>query len=133
MIRTASSGQEFLFALRLWTTTAPYREFPSKTIDWRLTPAFLNRRLLILFSKDKPVGFCTWGWMTDEEYLTRKYYGPTVFARQRSDRLVVPDIIATRDVIPLCRELGRMFHEEHGVSRVYSYRDRGRRLAIYCV
>lgn len=132
MIRVAA-GQDFLFALHLWTTISPYRDFPSRSIHYRLTPAFLNKRLLILSHDGKPVGFCTWGWMTDQEYETRRYYGPTVFSRETSDRLVVPDIIATRNVIPLCRELGRMFRAEHGVERVYSYRERGRRLATYCI
>jgi len=133
VIRTATSGQDFLYALNLWTSVASYRDFPCKSIGWRLTPAFTSGRLLILLTDDKPVGFCTWGWMTTAEYETRKYYGPTVFARERSDRLVVPDIITT-DTHRRVRELGAFFRQKFpDVNRVYSYRERGRRIAVYCI
>lgn len=133
MIHVATRTQDFLYALGLWTSVAPYRDFPAKSVGFRLTPAFLRGKLLILSRDGRRVGFCTWGWMTTQEYDSRKYYGPAVFARVRSDRLVVPDIITT-DTHRVARELGRFFRSMFpDVSRVYSWREQGRRDAVYCI
>jgi hypothetical protein len=132
MIRQAESGRDFLFALRLWTTKPPYRDFPCKTIGWRLAPAFSKGRLLTLLSDGAPVGFVTWGWMTDEEFKTRKYSGEAAFSRDRSDRLVVVDGIITQDVPKLLSELRSFFRSRYpGVNRVHVHR--GPRDGHYCI
>ena len=139
MIYTARRPEDLLLALRYWTTVAPYRDFPAKTIAWRLAPAYANGRLLMLVHDRKVVGFTTWAWMTADEFETRKYKGRDVFPRERPEneaqysgagdnfgptlRLVIIDSIITADVGPLSREQREFFRAAYpDVRRVYAHR-----------
>jgi len=132
VIHVATRTQDFLYALGLWTSVAPSRDFPAKTVGWRLTPAFLRGKLLIMSREGRRVGFCIWGWMTGEEFTTRTYHGPTMFARESGERLVITDAIITDDVTSLSWELREFYRRLFpDVSRVYA--NRGRRTAIFCI
>lgn len=67
--------------------------------------------------------------MTREEFETRKYHGPTVFARRSGEVLVFVDMIAPEgrsDVLYICREMRKLFktrYPEAGVVLAH----RGRR------
>ena len=122
MLYIAERDTEFLSALKIWAETAPYSKFPSQTISWRLIPAFLNRRLLIL-ADPTPVGFFTWGWMTNKEFDSREYLGQEVFSRTESDRLVVVDAIITRSVRKMVRHIREYFAAHFPtVTQVYAHR-----------
>jgi len=36
-------------ALKLWTTSAPYKDFPCETVAWRLLPAFDNEQIRLFY------------------------------------------------------------------------------------
>jgi hemolysin-activating ACP:hemolysin acyltransferase len=101
----------FADCLNLWVTTPPYCDFPSKTIGWRLVPAFNHGRFKVWYDNNGLcTGFVTWAWMTDSEFETRKYTGSEVFARNYSDKLVFVDMIAINgvsDVLSMSRDLRR--------------------------
>ena len=40
-------------ALKLWTTSAPYKNFPCETVAWRLLPAIDNEQIRLF--NDGPV------------------------------------------------------------------------------
>jgi hemolysin-activating ACP:hemolysin acyltransferase len=105
----------FADCLNLWVTTPPYCDFPSKTIGWRLVPAFKHGRFKVWYDNNGLcTGFVTWAWMTDSEFETRKYTGSEVFARNYSDKLVFVDMIAINgvsDVLSMSRDLRRFFRK----------------------
>jgi hemolysin-activating ACP:hemolysin acyltransferase len=119
---------DFMHALRLWTTTAPYRDQPSRTIAWRLVPAFANGRLMMMGDD----GFVTWGWMTADEFETRKYSGREVFTRQTGERLVIVDAIIPADVPKLAWRLREFYRAKYpDVTRVWAHR--GARNGSFCI
>jgi hypothetical protein len=141
VIYTARRPEDLLLALRYWTTVAPYRDFPAKTIAWRLAPAYASGRLLMLAHDRKVVGFTTWAWMTDAEFKTRKYDGRDVFRRERPKneaqysgaddnfgpawRLVVVDCVISDAVGALSREVREYFRAAFpDARRVYGHRGR---------
>ena len=122
MLYVAERDTELWSALMFWTGVEPYSSFPPQTIAWRLVPAFLNRRLLIL-ADPTPVGFFTWGWMTNKEFDSREYLGQEVFSRTESDRLVVVDAVITHSVRAMTRYIRDYFAIHFpAVTQVYAHR-----------
>ena len=116
-------------ALNLWTTTAPYRSFPSETIAWRLIPALKSGQYRLYRStNNEPRGFISWAFMTAEEFETRDYSGPEIFARKSGEHLVFVDMIAPHgrnDVLFICRDMRRLFKEGYPrVDQVLAHRGR---------
>lgn len=122
----SSPEKGLLAALHLWTTVEPYSKFPCETIAWRLLPAFEHGKARVFWRDEKLVGFATWGFMTHEEYETRDYCGPEVFAREDGDVLLFVDLIAPggkNDVLWVCRQLRRYFRERYeGHRDVFAHR-----------
>lgn len=99
-------------ALELWTTVAPYSQFPSQTIAWRLMPALESGQYRIYRRGDEPYGLVTWAFMTQEEFDTGNYSGEEVFARDDGELFVFLDMIAPggqNDVLSICRDLRASF------------------------
>lgn len=84
---------DFYDAVDLWTTTKPYMNYDSASIRYRLMPAFENKQLMLFKKGINSIGFITWAWMTNEEYVTNEYYGNEIFARDNGDKFVVVDAI----------------------------------------
>ena len=129
-----SKHDDFINCVDLWTTVLPYSTFPSSTIAWRLSPAIKSGQYKIWKNKNGSLdGFVTWAWMTDKEFETRDYWGPEIFKRQTSDKLVFVDMIApkgTSGVLRFCRDLRQMFLLEFPeVKKVWSHR--GQRSGVY--
>lgn len=101
--------EDLVDALTLWTTTDPYRTFPSQTIAWRLIPALESGQYRIYRDAySRPRGFVSWAFMTREEFETRKYGGETIFSRKSGECFVFVDMIAPygrNDVLWICRDL----------------------------
>jgi hemolysin-activating ACP:hemolysin acyltransferase len=117
----------FADCLNLWVTTPPYCDFPSKTIGWRLVPAFNHGRFKVWYDNNGLcTGFVTWAWMTDSEFETRKYTGSEVFARNYSDKLVFVDMIAINgvsDVLSMSRDVRNFCKRQFpDVETVWSHR-----------
>jgi len=124
----------FVDALWLWTTVAPYSGYPSRTISNRLVPAFRFGRVKGYYGEDGGLrAFMTWGFMTDEEFETRRYWGWEVFSRPDGDRLVIVDMIAPggrNDVLMVSRDVRQHFlalYPQH--ERVYAHR--GSRTGVF--
>jgi len=103
-----------LKAIDLWSTTEPYSKFPCATIAWRLLPAHGSAKLHHFWDGSRYRGFVTWAFLTDEEFETRDYCGPEVFAREKGEHLVFIDLIAkggTSDVLYICRQMQNYFKE----------------------
>jgi len=113
-------------ALLLWTGIAPYCDFPSKTILWRLLPALGNDKCLFHYEDGDVVGISTYAFLTEYEGTYREYYAPDCFARQSGPQLWVIDQIipgGRRHVIQAVRDLRHYFFDaypEH--SRVHAWR-----------
>lgn len=121
------TAETFFQALSLWVTTPPYHKFPCDTINNRLFPAFYTGQIYGAFDVAGNVrAIITWGFMTDEEFETREYWGPEVFARTDGEKLVFVDMIAPggkNDVLSLCREMRKLFKQAYPhVDRVYAHR-----------
>ena len=121
----------FMNALDLWCTEAPYCGFPSRTIGWRLLPAHEAGRLRHYWDGDRYMGFVSWAFLTDAEYISNEYSGWDVFARDYGDCLVVIDMIAkggVSDVLFISRDIRGFFKREFPeIDRICSHR--GSRLA----
>ena len=119
--------RDLVGALELWTTTEPYSGFKSATIAWRLIPALDSGKYrLYRDANGQPRGFVSWAFMTAEEFETRVYDGPEVFARDTGDMLVFLDMIAPYgryDVLFMCRDLRKLFKDLYpGVETVVAHR-----------
>jgi hemolysin-activating ACP:hemolysin acyltransferase len=119
--------RDLIDALDLWTTTEPYRGFPCSTIAWRLVPALQHKQYrLYRDSAGFPRGFISWAFMTREEFETREYYGPEIFARKEGELLVFVDMIAPHgqhDVLLICRDMRKTFKDLYpGVETVVAHR-----------
>ena len=127
---TERSNKLLFDALGLWTRNPIYGELPSKTIAWRLLPAFKNNKIKIFYENGKPYAFATWAFFTEDEGVTGNYSGEEVFARADGSMLKVVDMVAHHSVLYICRQLIRYFKDEHPhVRRVYARR--GNRKAWY--
>jgi hemolysin-activating ACP:hemolysin acyltransferase len=127
---TERSNKLLFDALGLWTRNPVYGELPSKTIAWRLLPAFKNNKIKIFYENGKPYAFATWAFFTEDEGVTGDYSGEEVFARADGSMLKVVDMVAHHSVLYICRQLYRYFKDEYPhVHRVYARR--GNRKAWY--
>ena len=127
---TERSNKLLFDALGLWTRNPIYGELPSKTIAWRLLPAFKNNKIKIFYENGKPYAFATWAFFTEDEGVTGDYSGEEVFARADGSMLKVVDMVAHHSVLYICRQLYRYFTDEYPhVRRVYARR--GNRKAWY--
>ena len=127
---TERSNKLLFDALGLWTRNPVYGELPSKTIAWRLLPAFKNNKIKIFYENGKPYAFATWAFFTEDEGVTGDYSGEEVFARADGSMLKVVDMVAHHSVLYICRQLYRYFKDEYPhVRRVYARR--GNRKAWY--
>ena len=127
---TERSNKLLFDALGLWTRNPVYGELPSKTIAWRLLPAFKNNKIKIFYENGKPYAFATWAFFTEDEGVTGNYSGEEVFARADGSMLKVVDMVAHHSVLYICRQLYRYFKDEYPhVRRVYARR--GNRKAWY--
>ena len=127
---TERSNKLLFDALGLWTRNPIYGELPSKTIAWRLLPAFKNNKIKIFYENGKPYAFATWAFFTEDEGVTGNYSGEEVFARADGSMLKVVDMVAHHSVLYICRQLYRYFKDEYPhVRRVYARR--GNRKAWY--
>ena len=127
---TERSNKLLFDALGLWTRNPIYGELPSKTIAWRLLPAFKNNKIKIFYENGKPYAFVTWAFFTEDEGVTGNYSGEEVFARADGSMLKVVDMVAHHSVLYICRQLYRYFKDEYPhVRRVYARR--GNRKAWY--
>jgi len=120
-------------AVRLWTTVAPYRSFRCETIAWRLLPAIENDKARLFYRDGQCVALITWAFMTSEEFETREYYGPEIFARDTGEKLVCVDLIAPygrKDVVWVCKEMRKQFGDQYPwVETVYAHR--GKRSGLF--
>ena len=124
-----SRVQDFLDALELWTTTAPYDSFPCATIAWRLLPAIRSGQYRVYRHDDgSPRGFISWAFMTREEFATRDYSGEAIFERDSGEVMVFVDMVAPygqNDVLFICRDIRRLFRERYpDVQHVLAHRGR---------
>ena len=127
---TERSNRLVIDAVKLWTRNPVYGELPSKTIAWRLLPAFKNNKIKIFYENGKPYAFATWAFFTEDEGVTGNYSGEEVFARADGSMLKVVDMVAHHSVLYICRQLYRYFKDEYPhVRRVYARR--GNRKAWY--
>ena len=127
---TERSNRLVIDAVKLWTRNPVYGELPSKTIAWRLLPAFKNNKIKIFYENGKPYAFATWAFFTEDEGVTGNYSGEEVFARADGSMLKVVDMVAHHSVLYICRQLYRYFKDEYPhVRRVYARR--GNREAWY--
>lgn len=119
-------NEDFHVALCFWGGVDPYRDYPCKSIIYRLMPAFHNGRGIMLKRSGSHIGFAIWGWMTDEEFKTRKYSGQNVFSRTKSDKLVIVDCIITggpENVRGASREMRSFFSRElPDTTQAYAHR-----------
>jgi hemolysin-activating ACP:hemolysin acyltransferase len=80
---------------------------------------------------DRYMGFVSWAFLTDAEYISNEYCGLEVFARDYGDCLVVIDMIAKgglSDVLFISRDVRDFFNREFPeIVRIRSHR--GSRLA----
>lgn len=116
-----------LDSVYLWTTTPPYTDYPCQTIANRLMPAIRFHRVKYFYDAARNLrGFATYGFMTDEEFETRDYWGWEVFARNEGEKLVVVDMIAPggkNDVLFITRELRKFFKSAYPhIEKVYAHR-----------
>lgn len=120
-------------ALKLWCSVEPYRGFPCSTIAWRLLPAIENDQYRVFYKGNDCFGLVTWAFMTQEEFDSRDYSGPEIFARQNGEMLVVVDMIASgglSDVLSISREMqGYLYNCYPMVSRIYGHR--GKRVGFF--
>jgi hemolysin-activating ACP:hemolysin acyltransferase len=91
---STSMDLNFLMALQMWVTVAPYSGYRSETIAWRLFPAVKHGRIRHFWDGERYMGFVTWAWLTREEMRTHVYNGPEVFARESGEVLYIMDMIA---------------------------------------
>lgn len=119
--------------LKLWCSVEPYRSFPCATIAWRLLPAIENYQYRAFYKGDECVGLVTWAFMTREEFDSRDYSGPEIFARDDGEMLVVVDMIASggrSDVLSISRDMQRYLYNCYPmVSRIYGHR--GKRVGFF--
>lgn len=122
-------------ALSLWTTVPPYSTLTSATIAWRLLPAIANNKIRLFYRDGECVGLALWAFMTDKEFMTRKYSGEEIFARGSGDRLVVIDMIAPGgrdDVFWICRELRKLFYDLYpSAAKIYAHRGSIGRVGVF--
>lgn len=120
------TADTFFQAMQLWTTVPPYDKFPCDTINNRLIPAYYNQQMWGLYDGSVLRAFVTWAFMTDQEFETREYWGPEIFARRDGETLVFVDMIAPggkNDVLSLCREMRKLFKEAYPhVEKVRAHR-----------
>ena len=125
--------RDLVDALELWTTTDPYRTYPSQTIAWRLIPALESGQYRIYRDAyGRSRGFISWAFMTQEEFDTRVYRGEEIFARRSGEHLVFVDMIAPygrNDVLLICRDMRQLFRERPDITRALAHR--GRRNGVF--
>lgn len=125
--------RDLVDALELWTTTDPYRTYPSQTIAWRLIPALESGQYRIYRDAyGRSRGFISWAFMTQEEFDTRVYSGEEIFARRSGEHLVFVDMIAPygrNDVLLICRDMRQLFRERPDITRALAHR--GRRNGVF--
>ena len=127
---TERSNKLLFDALGLWTRNPVYGELPSKTIAWRLLPAFKNNKIKMFYENGEPYAFVTWAFFTEQERVTGEYWGEEVFARTDGSVLKIVDMVAYHSVLYIGRQLYKYFKDEYpNVRRVYARR--GNREAWY--
>tara|TARA_R100001198_G_C5175003_1_gene174099 strand:+ start:466 stop:870 length:405 start_codon:yes stop_codon:yes gene_type:complete len=113
-------------ALKLWTTSAPYKDFPCETVAWRLLPAIDNEQIRLFYRDGECIGLITWAFMTEKEFDTKDYSGPKIFARNDGEKMVFVDMIAPfgrRDVLWMCKEMRKQFCTQYpNVTEVFAHR-----------
>jgi hemolysin-activating ACP:hemolysin acyltransferase len=113
-------------ALDLWTSSDSYKDFKSSTIAWRLLPAIDNNQIRLFYRDGKCVGLTTWAFMTREEFESKEYYGPEIFARKDGEVMVVVDMISTmgkKDVLWISKEMRKQFWTQYpDVTEVLAHR-----------
>jgi hemolysin-activating ACP:hemolysin acyltransferase len=120
------TADTFFQAMQLWTTVPPYNKFPCDTINNRLIPAYYNQQMLGWYDGSVLRAFITWAFMTDQEFETREYWGPEIFARRDGEKLVIVDMIAPggkNDVLSISRDVRRFMKKKFPhVKNVYAHR-----------
>lgn len=129
-----TTDKSFVEVCNLWCNTPPYSDYPAKSIANRLYPAFYFNQIRLYHDVVGNLrSFATWGFMTDEEFETRDYWGWEVFSRKEGDRLVVVDMIAPggkNDVLFVSRDLRKFFKSAFpDVEKVYAHR--GQRNGVF--
>lgn len=113
-------------ALLIWTSTAPYCDFPSKTILWRLLPALGHGKCLFHYENGEVVGLTTYAFLTEDEGRNRQYYGPDCFPRTSGQQVWFIDQIipgGSRHVRQAARDLKKYFFDAYPeYPRVYAWR-----------
>ena len=126
---TPTMDKALLDVIHLWATTPPYSDYPCETIANRLIPAVRLARTRYFYDQNRVLrAFATYGFMTNDEFDTRNYWGWEVFSRNGGEKLVIVDMIAPggkNDVLFVSRDLRKFFKSAFpDVKKVYAHRGR---------
>jgi hemolysin-activating ACP:hemolysin acyltransferase len=117
-------------ALKLWTTVAPFKDYISEVIGWRVIPAHDNNKLRVYRRDDgEPYAMLTFCFLNDEEAKTEEWCGHEAYKRESGDQLWVTDMIANggrSDVLKVSTDVRKFFYETFPeFSTVHAIRGRG--------
>jgi len=116
---------DFFECVNLWSSTDPYSKLHCETIQWRLIPAFENKKIMMFRKGINIIGFFTWGWMTENEFDEFDFDGEQVFSRETSDKCVIIDVIVKEDLVKCIKHMkvfGKQYHPH--IDMIYFHREK---------
>ena len=118
------NSYEILAHVTLLLSQSPfYRDQTLKNIQYRFVPAIRHGKIRYYMIGKRMFGFVTWAYLTEQEARHMNFDGQLVYQREDGEQLWIMDLVATQDVLYICRNMCKYLKETTKHDQFYWSRE----------